>query len=101
MILDLDKSSMGFFPDIEPYFDMYPRLFDTSITFYTSGRDAREDALILSGLGFPIRSDPQIEVKVDESLSVFDPNDPYASFKKVEKKEKLPIVGTPIRKKMA
>lgn len=101
LTLDLDKSSMGFFSDIEPYFDMYPKLFDTNITFYTSGSDARQDALVLSGLGLPIRSDPVLEEKVDESVEVLDPNDPYAAFKKVEKKEKLPIIGTPLRKKMS
>ena len=45
----LDASTVGTFPDIEPHFDSFPRLFDTTVTINTSGRSEYETVGLLSG----------------------------------------------------
>jgi ribosomal protein L5 len=49
----LPETAMGYFPEIEPHFDMYPRLFATDVVLRTHGRNAPETLLCLSGFQLP------------------------------------------------
>jgi ribosomal protein L5 len=48
----LDASTVGTFPDIEPHFDSFPRLFDTTVTINTSARSEYETVGLLSGIDY-------------------------------------------------
>ena len=71
----LPSSSIGYFPDIEPHFDSYPRLFDVDVLIYTTARSDRETILCLSGLQLPFK--PQMEqVKLKHT------EDPWTKYTK-------------------
>ncbi|KAH6561330.1 hypothetical protein BASA62_009886 [Batrachochytrium salamandrivorans] len=38
MKLTLPDTALGYFPDIEPHFDMYPQMFETDVMMYTTGK---------------------------------------------------------------
>ena len=99
--LTLDQSAVGYFPDIEPFFDMYPNLFDVDISIYTTGRDVREDTALLSALGMPFLEETEMPKEKEDNV---DPNDPFASFKKEKmmargKKVLPPVQGSLVRRK--
>lgn len=87
--LTLPAAAVGYFPDIEPHFDMYPRLFDTEITFYTSAETERDVMLLLSGFGIPFveqragGGDDEDDGGEGEGSSDADP---WAKYKKKERK---------------
>ncbi|RKP02735.1 hypothetical protein CXG81DRAFT_10445 [Caulochytrium protostelioides] len=76
----IPASSVGYFPDIEPYFEMFPRLDEVSVTFHTTAWNDREAMLLLSGFQLPFRP----EVTKVEAVEVEE--DPWAKFKKKQRK---------------
>jgi ribosomal protein L5 len=50
----LPSQSLGYFPDIEPHFDMFPRLVDMTVEFETSCQDSNESKLLISAFQIPI-----------------------------------------------
>lgn len=82
MAWTLPASAVGCFPDIEPHFDSFPRLFDVDLMVQTTGKSDWETALCLSGFQIPFKPKRIVKVaKVEES------NDPWAKFKKPKTKE--------------
>ena len=99
VVLKLRPSEMGYFPDIEPHFDMYPMLFETEIGFITNCKNINEDALLLSGFGIPIDGSTLFKAEAD----VVEEVDIYAKYKKeveVVKKDLGRIRGTLKKLKM-
>ncbi|KAJ3116906.1 hypothetical protein HDU96_008425 [Phlyctochytrium bullatum] len=80
----LPESVMGSFPDIEPHYEMFPRLFATTVTVHTTAADVEGAALMMSGFQMPflegaIPEEPEWKKKLAEE----DPDaDPYAKYKK-------------------
>ncbi|KAJ3106974.1 hypothetical protein HDU97_005255 [Phlyctochytrium planicorne] len=81
--LKLPESVMGSFPDIEPHYEMYPRLFPATVTIHTTAADLEGAALLLSGFQMPFLKDAKPAAK---KVYVEDDSDPYAKFKKKNKK---------------
>ena len=77
--IQLPETAMGYFPDIEPVFDMYPRLFETEVTIETTGQSEKETILLLSGFQLPF-----LEQKVIEQIKEVTEHDPWAKFKKAK-----------------
>ncbi len=50
----LPETAIGYFPEIEPHFDMYPALFETEVTLHTHGRNEAETVACLSGFQLPL-----------------------------------------------
>ncbi|KAI8893231.1 ribosomal protein L5 domain-containing protein [Globomyces pollinis-pini] len=82
MKLVLPSSAVGTFPDIEPHFDSFPRLFDIEVTMYTSAKNDWETILLLSGFQLPFLP----EVKVEEVKEVVS-DDPWARIKAAKTSE--------------
>jgi hypothetical protein len=82
LALKLPKQAVGYFPDIEPHFDSFPRLFDVDVLVQTTGQSDWETALLLSGLQIPIQ--PKRIIKVTEEKKR---DDPWAQFRKPKTKE--------------
>ncbi|KAJ3043407.1 hypothetical protein HDV00_005105 [Rhizophlyctis rosea] len=80
----LPDTAMGYFPDIEPHFDSFPRLFDTEVIIKTTGRDDWETALCLSGFQIPFLEERVVDV---EEVQEGDPNDPWAALRDVKSRE--------------
>ena len=77
---DLPSASVGCFPDIEPHFDMFPRLFDTTVTMHTSGKSDWESTLCLSGFQLPF-----LEAKIIKEVDATDKvDDPWALLKEAK-----------------
>eukprot|EP00842_Homolaphlyctis_polyrhiza_P005038 jgi/Hompol1/5535/HPOL_002006-RA len=69
----LPDTAIGYFPDIEPHFDMFPRLFNTDITMYTSGKSDAETILCLSGFQIPFLEQRETAKEaVDDSQSIWE-----------------------------
>lgn len=66
--LTLPSSSVGYFPDIEPHFDMFPRLFDVDVLIQTTAQTDREMLLLLSGLQVPFK--PTVDPVDDSDANV-------------------------------
>ncbi|KAJ1566368.1 hypothetical protein HK405_010102, partial [Cladochytrium tenue] len=49
----IPAAGVGAFPDIEPHFDMYPRLNPVEVSVYTTAGSRRAAALLLSGFQVP------------------------------------------------
>ncbi|KAJ3055840.1 hypothetical protein HK097_009043 [Rhizophlyctis rosea] len=90
----LPDTAVGYFPDIEPHFDSFPRLFDTEVIVQTTGKSDWETTLCLSGFQIPF-----LEQRVEEKV-VADPdaNDPWAQFKKLKTKEERKAFNEILRK---
>ena len=80
--LNLPAQVVGTFPDIEPHFDMFPRLFDVKVDLHTTGQSDQETILLLSGFQIPFLDKPVVdEVEVKKS------NDPWELIKKAKTRE--------------
>ncbi len=80
--LQLPKSAVGYFPDIEPHFDSFPRYFDIDVLIHTTAKSDWETALCLSAFQIPFKDKRVVkEVKAQES------SDPWARFRKPKTKE--------------
>lgn len=78
----LPKSAVGYFPDIEPHFDAFPKLFDIDVLIHTTAKSDWETAMCLSAFQIPFKEKRVVEVtKAEES------SDPWARFKKPKTKE--------------
>jgi hypothetical protein len=80
----LPDSVVGYFSDIEPHFDMFPRMFDTRVEINTTSKSDGDVVTLLSGLGIPFMSREEAgkegggrRKKQDE-----DAGDPWAKYKK-------------------
>lgn len=75
--IKLPDTAIGYFPDIEPHFDMFPRLYETKVTIHTSASTDEESISLLTGFGLPFAPKPpgKQKKKVDES-------DPWAKYRK-------------------
>ena len=80
--LMLPASVVGTFPDIEPHFDMFPRLFDVKIDFKTTGQNDHETCQLLSGFQIPFLSEKLVDA-VEEKKS----NDPWELIKQAKTRE--------------
>ncbi|KAI9207849.1 ribosomal protein L5 domain-containing protein [Polychytrium aggregatum] len=83
--LELPESAMGYFPDIEPHFDMFPRMFKTEITFFTTARNDRETMLLLSGFQLPFLDKPIVQLEETSD----DNSDPWAKFYKTKRQQEM------------
>ncbi|KAI9357937.1 ribosomal protein L5 domain-containing protein [Zopfochytrium polystomum] len=72
----IPEAAVGAFPDIEPHFDMYPRLFDLEVSIHTSAGNRRHAALLLSGMQMPI------EVVETAKAEKAKSTDPFAMFRR-------------------
>ena len=78
----LPASVVGTFPDIEPHFDMFPKLFDVKINFSTTGQSDRETVMLLSGFQVPFLDKVEVD-EVEEKKS----NDPWELIKLAKTRE--------------
>lgn len=78
--LDFPATAMSVFPDIEPFYDMFPKFFDFSITLHTTGKTDAEAIMLLSGFQMPFKDSVPV-VEEDE----VDDSDPWAKYKKKKK----------------
>ncbi|KAJ3011472.1 hypothetical protein HKX48_006829 [Thoreauomyces humboldtii] len=76
--LTLPETAIGYFPDVEPHFEMYPRLFETDVVIQTTAKSDWETVLCLSGFQIPFLPERVIAKVVEE----VDVNDPWAKFRK-------------------
>ncbi|KAH9246642.1 hypothetical protein BASA81_015803 [Batrachochytrium salamandrivorans] len=83
MKLTLPDTALGYFPDIEPHFDMYPQMFETDVMMYTTGKCDWETSLLLSGLQVPFLNEKV--VAVEDTGPVVD--DPWAMIKAAKTRE--------------
>jgi ribosomal L5P family C-terminus len=90
----LPPQAVGYFPDIEPHFDMFPRLVETSVTFVTNANTDSECALLLSGLQVPIMDEKVVKA---EKEKVED--DPWALLKTAATREERKALAATIEKK--
>ncbi|KAJ3227693.1 hypothetical protein HK099_000798 [Clydaea vesicula] len=74
--ISLPDHAVGYFPDIEPHFDMYPRLFDTDIKIFSNCANEKDLVLLLSGFGIPFS--PKVYVKKTNENG----KDPWARYRK-------------------
>ncbi|KAJ3323185.1 hypothetical protein HDU76_013719 [Blyttiomyces sp. JEL0837] len=91
--LTIPESAVGGFPDIEPHFDMYPKLFDVDVTISTTAGTDEKAVLFLSGFQMPFTEKP--EVVVVEEVNT----DPWAKFKKRDKRDSKAAGNKPVKKK--
>ncbi|KAI9099452.1 ribosomal protein L5 domain-containing protein [Phlyctochytrium arcticum] len=82
LAFNLPAAAIGLYPDIEPHFDMYPRLFDTDIIIQTTAPTEREAVLCLSGFQMPFLN--KREVLTEEEV---ESSDPWAKFRKPKTRE--------------
>ena len=86
----IPASSVGFFPDIEPHFDMYPRLFDMDILIQTTAKNPQETMLLLNGFGIPFATKAECKTVNGQKIVI----NPFAKFKKKSKgNSKKVIIG--------
>lgn len=78
LTLELSAAAIGYFPDIEPHFDMFPRLFDTTVVFETTGSTDLEAQMLLSAFQIPIMQESDIE---KEPEAAPEEDDKYAQIK--------------------
>ncbi|KXS19852.1 ribosomal protein L5 [Gonapodya prolifera JEL478] len=81
----LPSQAVGLFPDIEPYFDQFPRLYDIQIQFRTSARTPEEAVLLLSGFQIPFK-DPAELPKAQGGKKESGEEDRFAQFKKKKRR---------------
>ncbi|KAJ3211740.1 hypothetical protein HDU67_004322 [Dinochytrium kinnereticum] len=79
--LRLPESVMGSFPDIEPHYEMYPRLFATTVTVHTTSKDLEGAAMVLSGFQMPFMKDAK-PAETEKKSETEGEEDPYAKFRK-------------------
>ncbi|KAJ3163110.1 hypothetical protein HDU86_002279 [Geranomyces michiganensis] len=84
LTLSLPDTAIGYFPDVEPHFDMFPKLFATDVVVETTGKDDWEAVLCLSGFQMPFLAE-RVVAQVDEDVA--DENDPWAKFRKPKSRE--------------
>ncbi|KAJ3156437.1 hypothetical protein HDU89_004219 [Geranomyces variabilis] len=84
LTLSLPDTAIGYFPDVEPHFDMFPRLFETDVAIETTGKNDWEAVLCLSGFQMPFLEE-RVVAEVDEDA--VDENDPWAKFRKPKSRE--------------
>ncbi|KAI8919834.1 ribosomal protein L5 domain-containing protein [Powellomyces hirtus] len=87
--ITLPDTAIGYFPDVEPHFDMYPRLFETDVIIQTTGKTDWETTLCLSGFQLPFLEDRVVAQEED----VVDDNDPWAKFRKPKTREERRAVA--------
>ena len=82
LALVLPKSAVGYFPDIEPHFDAFPKLFDIDVLIHTTAKSDWETAMCLSAFQVPFK-----EKRVVEVVKAKESSDPWARFRKPATKE--------------
>jgi len=65
----LPAQALSYFPDIEPHFDMYPRLVDTEITFQCNEIDDAKTVLLLSAFQVPMADNVEKEEEVEVAVT--------------------------------
>ncbi|KAJ3342296.1 hypothetical protein HDU93_002769 [Gonapodya sp. JEL0774] len=83
----LPSQAVGLFPDIEPYFDQFPRLYDVQIQFSTTARTPEEAVLLLSGFQIPFKHPSQLPAEQGGKKDAEE--DRFAQFKKKKRKRGL------------
>lgn len=94
--IKLPEVALGAFPDIEPVFDMFPRMFAVDVVIQTTAGNPRDAAMLLSGFQMPIEI---VEVDKTERKQESATLDKWAKFKKKEKVSKSTKKKTSIKKK--
>ncbi|KAI8908052.1 ribosomal protein L5 domain-containing protein [Gorgonomyces haynaldii] len=89
----LPAAAVGYFPDIEPHFDMFPRMFETKVTFYTSGQSDAETCMVLSGFKLPLG-----EERIEDVEEVKKVDDPWARIKEAKTREERKAIAAEIMK---
>ncbi|XJO78745.1 hypothetical protein BDV3_003139 [Batrachochytrium dendrobatidis] len=84
MKLVLPETAVGYFPDIEPHFDQYPRMFETDVMMYTTGKNDWEAALCLSGFQIPFMEEKHVVV---ESVAAETTVDRWTAIRAAKTKE--------------
>ncbi|KAI8826169.1 ribosomal protein L5 domain-containing protein [Fimicolochytrium jonesii] len=92
--LRLPGPAVGYFPDIEPHFDMYPKLFDTDIVVQTTGKSDWETVMCLSGFQIPFLEERVVAKEKEEA----DSNDPWAKFRKPKTREERQAMAEKAKK---
>ncbi|KAJ3061338.1 hypothetical protein HK102_009151, partial [Quaeritorhiza haematococci] len=78
----LPAAAVGYFPDIEPHFDMYPMLLDMEVVMETTGQSDQEAVWLLSGFQVPFLERVEREV-----VKKKEDDDPWAKFRKRDRKK--------------
>ncbi|KAJ3344610.1 hypothetical protein HDU91_000165, partial [Kappamyces sp. JEL0680] len=92
----LPASSIGTFPDIEPHFDSFPRLYDTKVTIHTTAVNDWETCLLLSGFQLPFL--PAVKV---EHVDLVKSDDPWAAIKAAKTREERKALFAAMQKAQA
>lgn len=103
LTLNLSSTDMGMFPDIEPHFDMYPKLFDAEVSFVTNGFSEANDVMLLSALGCPVNENAIAEMELESNKETKNKIiSPYAEFRKDDQDistDAAPMRGSIVRKR--
>lgn len=86
IVLSIDAQSVGYFPEIEPFFDSYPALYDLEIIMETSAATRGEAVSLLSGFQIPFLSREKEIETLEAEKKKEEERDPFAKFKKGRKK---------------
>jgi large subunit ribosomal protein L5 len=89
--LRLPSAAMGYFPDIEPYVDRFPRLFETNVKFNTSGCSDDETILCLSAFQLPFK-----DTRIIEKEKVKISEDPWEQIKLAKTREERKLLSQAI-----
>ncbi|KAI8925814.1 ribosomal protein L5 domain-containing protein [Entophlyctis helioformis] len=81
----LPDTAIGYFPDIEPHFDMFPRLFETDVILHTTGKNDWETALCLSAFQMPFMAERVQAAEAGDSKAGSD--DPWAQIRSAKTRE--------------
>jgi len=97
MRLNIPSSAWSLFPDIEHFFDLFPKLFDVDVILETSGINNEEAILLLSGFQIPFLS-KDVALKKGQT---FDEADPWKKYQIRDREQRLEARKLELEKKRA
>lgn len=87
----LPPQAVGYFPDIEPHFDMFPRLAETTVTFQCNNTSDEQTALLLSSFQIPIK-----EKEAEDETETDVVTDKWAALKLAKTREERKAIAAAI-----
>ncbi|KAI9032367.1 ribosomal protein L5 domain-containing protein [Hyaloraphidium curvatum] len=92
--LHLDAQAVGYFPEIEPYFDQYPQLHDMEISFQTTAKFRNEAISLLSGFQIPFLDRETELATLEQAKKAAESKDPFAKFRTKKRQAGINARGT-------
>jgi large subunit ribosomal protein L5 len=83
----VDAQAVGYFPEIESYFDQYPALYDLEVSFNTNTKFRNEAVTLLSGFQIPFLG-REVEMRMqEEAKKKQESSDPFAKYRAKNKRK--------------